>query len=813
MHSKMLLSSMISIVAAVSCVGVAPVTTNEATLGAGQLNGGLKASGFVATEGFVVALTGLDTNPGTLALPFRTIQKCASLIKPGKSCVIRAGTYRETVRPTVSGSSGAPIGFRAYGDGPVLVSGADVIAGFAPIAGGRFRANLGWDLGTGKNQVFLNGKMLLEARFPNATDLFNPNSYGKFINPRGSGTTWTIDAPGLPSMNLAGANINLLPGPEWVIETGTITASSGSSFTFSSPGGQMNERPDFAPDLYAARPGNPYFLWGKLDFLDAANEWFAQPGLLYLGQNPTGKTLEVKRRALAFDLTDRSFMNLQGIQVFAATIATGDPNDPLKTTSSNVILDGVHVRYPSHFTNIRPTLQESAWIRGLDTGVMLLGRNHVLKNSSVAWSAGNGVLLGGTNHVLENNVIHHVDYGLTDAAAVFTGPYNGTSSGHRIERNTLRDAARSVIVHRNTKGLRILRNQLYNGGLMTNDLGLTYTYESDGAGTEIAYNLVHDNFAPSESMGIYLDNGSKNFLVHHNVVYNVRNAMNLNLPSLNNRIYNNTFVGWNESVGGGAARLADCDATGTLVANNILVGNLNLGGTFSGGRCPNASATPALGTNLLPGRDPKFAATIRDDYSLGLGSPAIDTGKILAPYTNGYRGAAPDLGALEVGTPLNAGSTLSVPCVYGDTCPPPPTPRYGANAEYFADEILQKSVLVRPEPTLSLEWYGAPPPNVPKTNWSARFQSTLEVPKTGTYTFWLTADDGARLWMNGVQRVNRWDYRDPPVDSFTLPMSAGQLVPLRLESHEGSGGGAVRLEWAYPGQPRQILPRRQLLRP
>jgi PA14 domain/Right handed beta helix region len=812
MRSKLLLSSVISVAAAVSCAGVQPAPPNGA--GPGSNQPGVEASGFVATEGFVVAPTGLDTNPGTLALPFRTIQKCASLVKPGKNCVIRAGTYRETVRPALSGSSGAGIGFRAYGDGPVIVSGADVISGFVPVAGGRYRANLGWDLGAGKNQVFLNGKMLLEARFPNATDLFDPNSYGKFVNPRGSGTTWTIDATGLPGVNLTGANINLLPGPEWVIETGTITASSAASFTFSSPGGQMNERPDFAPNLYAARPGNPYFLWGKLEFLDAPNEFFAQPGLLTVGQNPTGKTLEVKRRALAFDLTDRSFVNVQGIQVFAATIATGNPNDPTKTTSSTVTLDGVHVRYPSHFTNIRPTLQESSWIRGLDTGVMLLGRNHTLKNSSVAWSAGNGVLLGGTNHVLENNVIHHVDYGLTDAAAVFTGPYNGTSSGHRVERNTLRDSARSVIVHRNTKGLRILRNNLSNGGLLANDLGLTYTYESDGAGTEIAYNLVRDNFAPSESIGIYLDNGSRNYLVHHNVVYNVRNAMNLNLPSLNNRIYNNTFVGWNESVGGGAARLADCDATGTIVANNILVGGTNFGGIFDGTRCPTAKATPILGTNLPPTRDPKFAAPARDDYGLGLGSPAIDAGKILAPYTNGYRGAAPDLGALEVGTLPSAGATLSVPCIYGEDCAVKPESRYGVVADYFADPALQRPASSRLEPNIDFGWYDAiVPPGVPPTDWSARFQTTLEAPRTGTYTFWLTADDGARLWLSGVQRVNRWEYQEPPVNQFTLALSAGQRVPLKLEMRQGSGGAAARLEWAYPGQPRQAVPRRQLFRP
>jgi hypothetical protein len=44
--------------------------------------------------------------------------------------------------------------------------------------------------------------------------------------------------------------------------------------------------------------------------------------------------------------------------------------------------------------------------------------------------------------------------------------------------------------------------------------------------------------------------------------------------------------------------------------------------------------------------------------SRGNGSPAIDAGKKLEPFTNGFRGLAPDLGALEVGTALQAGASL-----------------------------------------------------------------------------------------------------------------------------------------------------------
>ena len=65
---------------------------------------------------YYVATTGSDTiaGAGTEALPFRTIQKCGSVMNPGDTCRIRAGTYRESVTPARSGSSGLPITFEAY---------------------------------------------------------------------------------------------------------------------------------------------------------------------------------------------------------------------------------------------------------------------------------------------------------------------------------------------------------------------------------------------------------------------------------------------------------------------------------------------------------------------------------------------------------------------------------------------------------------------------------------------------------------------------------------------------------------------------
>lgn len=68
-----------------------------------------------------VAVTGADTNPGTAASPWRTIQRAANVVAPGDTVVIHAGTY-VGFRVTAQGTQAAPIAFT--GDGVVQIDGA-----------------------------------------------------------------------------------------------------------------------------------------------------------------------------------------------------------------------------------------------------------------------------------------------------------------------------------------------------------------------------------------------------------------------------------------------------------------------------------------------------------------------------------------------------------------------------------------------------------------------------------------------------------------------------------------------------------------
>jgi len=72
-------------------------------------------------KAYYVAPTGRDTNPGTSAAPWRTIQKAADTLAPGERVLVRRGVYRENVQLRRSGTAAKPITIAAYpGHRPVV---------------------------------------------------------------------------------------------------------------------------------------------------------------------------------------------------------------------------------------------------------------------------------------------------------------------------------------------------------------------------------------------------------------------------------------------------------------------------------------------------------------------------------------------------------------------------------------------------------------------------------------------------------------------------------------------------------------------
>src|SRR5579884_2126337 len=177
------------------------------------------------SRSWFVAPGGRDSSPGTLAAPFATIQRAASLAQPGDTVFIRGGTYHETVTPARPGSAAAPITFAAYHGEHVTLDGADPITGWTNYRGAIYQAPQPWTLGEGDDQVFVDGRMINEARWPNTSlDLSHPT----MASVRGASTT----APPAAWMFPAAATLSglSLPGGAGAWNGATIHIASGQGW-------------------------------------------------------------------------------------------------------------------------------------------------------------------------------------------------------------------------------------------------------------------------------------------------------------------------------------------------------------------------------------------------------------------------------------------------------------------------------------------------------------------------------------------------------------------------------------------------------
>jgi parallel beta-helix repeat protein len=135
----------------------------------------------------------------------------------------------------------------------------------------------------------------------------------------------------------------------------------------------------------------------------------------------------------------------------------------------------------------------------------------------------------------------------------------------------------------------------------------------------------------------------------------------------------------------------------------------------------------------------------------------------------------------------------------------------GLNAVYFGNLDFTGASTKRLEPTVNFNWgNGTPISSIAPDTFSARFTGYLSAPSTGTYTLYVTADDGVRLNINGKAVINDFSAHPPRTVSGTINLSAGQRVPLKLEYFENYGGAELRLEWSGPSVARQVIPKTNL---
>ncbi|MBI5535882.1 MAG: hypothetical protein HY898_24395 [Deltaproteobacteria bacterium] len=131
----------------------------------------------------------------------------------------------------------------------------------------------------------------------------------------------------------------------------------------------------------------------------------------------------------------------------------------------------------------------------------------------------------------------------------------------------------------------------------------------------------------------------------------------------------------------------------------------------------------------------------------------------------------------------------------------------GFDSSYFSSPDLKgAAAALRQDVAVDFDWHlGTPDAAIPSGPFGARWTGFLEPPQAGNYTFHVSADDGARVWVAGLQIFDLWYGAGPISASADVQLKAGAPIPIKVEAFNAIGEASIKLEWEGPYMARTVL--------
>ncbi len=137
----------------------------------------------------------------------------------------------------------------------------------------------------------------------------------------------------------------------------------------------------------------------------------------------------------------------------------------------------------------------------------------------------------------------------------------------------------------------------------------------------------------------------------------------------------------------------------------------------------------------------------------------------------------------------------------------------GLTGNYYDTAAFGTLKTTRTDAAVNFDWGAAIPAGTTLTSadtFSVAWSGQLEPEFSALYTFYVTADDGARLWVNDQLLVTRSVLAASLEMRGQARLQAGARVNLRLEYMEQTGSAKVKLEWSCASRAREVIPTERL---
>ena len=136
----------------------------------------------------------------------------------------------------------------------------------------------------------------------------------------------------------------------------------------------------------------------------------------------------------------------------------------------------------------------------------------------------------------------------------------------------------------------------------------------------------------------------------------------------------------------------------------------------------------------------------------------------------------------------------------------------GLRGDFFNSPGFTNLVASQTNGTVNFNWGATPPVAGLGANYSVRWSGQVVPLNSETYTFFVTASTGARLWVNDKQIAARTTTMNGSDTIYgTISLVAGRSYNLMVEYVcNGATNARAMLAWSSPSQPWQVIPSSQL---
>lgn len=137
----------------------------------------------------------------------------------------------------------------------------------------------------------------------------------------------------------------------------------------------------------------------------------------------------------------------------------------------------------------------------------------------------------------------------------------------------------------------------------------------------------------------------------------------------------------------------------------------------------------------------------------------------------------------------------------------------GLAASYFTNQdktFMGEPTLQRVDSTINFNWGGgSPAPQISADTFTARWTGHIKPMVSGTHTFYLTGDDGVRMWINDELLINGWVDQGATTYEADIDLDNTHQYSIKVEFYENGGDATIDLQWSAAEFEKQFISKSQ----